>query len=240
MGLSDQLHTVRFPLADLIVRDLDHTLRAPVELDGATVTPSAATVSVYDASSTAIVSAAAAAVVAGVMTYTIPAATLPTSLAVAEGWRVEWSLTVDGSIIRARNDAALVRRLLYPVIGQADIIRRLRRLDKNARGALTVQDSQQDAIDESFLEIQGRLIEKGNRPNLITSPSSLRRSHLDLAISYALESMGPAFHELSKDWRDRFEESWDRMTFMYDTSDGGTADSTTARKSGNTTVWLSS
>ena len=183
MGLSDQLHTVRFPLADLIVRDMDHTLRAPVELAGVTVAPSAATVSVFDSSSVAIVAAAAASDVGGVMTYTIPAATLPDSLPVSEGWRVEWALTVGGVTLKARNDAALVRRLLYPVIGQADIVRRLRRLDKNARGALTVQDSQQDSIDESFLEIQGRLIEKGNRPNLIMSPASLRRSHLDLAIS---------------------------------------------------------
>lgn len=241
MSLKDAKPSVRFPLPDLIVQGQDNTITAPVYKDAVIVAPSAATVSIFNGSNVAVVSGAVASIVDGVASYQITAATTSDQTR-SEGWRVQWSLSVaatvspDGLII-ASNDAALVLRGVHPVVTAADIWRRLRAMNPSHRARLQSEDLQ-DEISESWTEIQQGLIDQGNRPNLIMSPSSLRRCHLSLSIAYVFENMGKPYAEEAAHWRDRYREAWRDLSFLYDSSDSGEIDDPGRRRPSMATLWL--
>ena len=241
MSLSDQRPSVRFPLPDLIVRGKDHTISAPVYSAAALVEPSGATVSIFKPDNSALVTAAAATITDKVAQYTIAAATT-NGQQLAEGYRVEWSLTVatatapDG-VILAINDAALGRRVFDPVISAADIWRRMRTLNPGHRSRIQ-SDTLQDELSESWTEIQHQLIDQGNRPNLIMSPTSLRRAHLCLAIAYTYENLGKAYAEEAMHWRQRYQSAWAELSFLYDRGDAGQADDSQKRRPALSGIWL--
>ena len=87
MSLKDERPSVRFPLPDLLVQGQDNTISAAVYLNAATVSPTAATVSIFNASNVAVVSAAVASIVDGVARYQLTAATT-TDQSRGEGWRI--------------------------------------------------------------------------------------------------------------------------------------------------------
>ncbi len=241
MSLSDQRPSVRLPLPDLIVKGRDHTIFAPVYFDGALVAPSSAVVSVFKPDNSALISAAPATISGDVAQYTITAATT-TGEQLAEGYRVEWTLSVstasapDG-VILAVNDAALVRRVFNPVVSAADIWRRLRTLNPSHRSRIQ-SDTLQDEISESWTEIQHALIDQGNRPNLIMSPTSLRRAHLCLAIAYTFENLGKPYTEEAMSWRQRYQAAWAELSFLYDDGDSGQASDTGKRRPAMAGIWL--
>jgi hypothetical protein len=240
MTLYDQQHTVRFPLPDLIVRGRAHTLRAPVYLSGELVAPSSATVSVYDASGVAQVSAAADTITSSVATYTIGAGTLSAS-ALGEGWSVEWVITLStGAILLPVNSAALVRCALYPVITDDDLIRRCPELDPDGAAPITSAMSFQDAIDEAWTEINLRLISKGSRPNLVREPSAFRQCHLFLALALRYEGeqtrLSAAYGEKAAHYRALYEAAWSELNPQYSSGDDLQADA--RRRSMTPTIWL--
>lgn len=240
MALTDQRYTVRLPLPDLIVRGRSHVLQAPVYLSGSLVTPDSATVSVYDATNAAVVDAAAATITGGVATYTIASGDL-TSYSLGDGWRVEWVITLDsGEILTPRNDASLVRSGLWPVISDVDLARRVPGLSPSAAVQLTRATTYQDAIDEAWVEIQLRLIAKGNRPNLVMEPSALRSVHLYLALALVMEDQelrsAPVYEQRAQAYRDAYERAWAELSPRYDSDDDGVAD--TRRRASAATIWL--
>lgn len=245
MSLTDQRHTVRLPLPDLIVRGRDHVVYAPVYLDGALVAPTQATstVSVYDASGTAVVSAATVTVTNSIARYTITAATT-TSLTLGERWRVEWVLTLSsGAVLRPRNDAALVRNGLWPVVGDVDLFRLCPALDPSGSAPISASADYQDQLDEAWTQINLALIAKGNRPNLIMEPSALRQSHLYLTLSLIFEGLlqsrlDEAYRQQGMDYRRQYEAAWSSVSPRYDVGDSGAAD--LRRRAMNPSVWLSS
>ena len=234
-------YSVRFATPDLIVRGINHVVSAPVYRDGKDpVLPLAATVKVYDANNQEIASDTAS-IVSSVATYTIPGSTT-TGLALGVGWRVEWTLQIGSRQLLARNDAALVRRDLHPVIGDADLIRRAPALDSSSATSITAKANLQDHLDEAWVEITNRLIAETNRPNLIMSPSSLRECHLQLALSLVFEDLATrlnlAYRELAQSHRAVYEQSWGRLRFLYDHDDDGQADSDYDRRAAQSTIWL--
>ena len=241
MILSDQRPSVRFALPDLMVQGQDNTITAPVYFDAVLVEPSAATVSVFRPDNTALVSSAPATITDKVASYTVTAATTAGE-ELEEGYRVEWSLNVstatapDG-VLLAINDAALVRRVFNPVISAADIWRRIATLNPSHRSRIQ-SDNLQDEISESWTEIQHALIDQGNRPNLVMSPTSFRRAHLCLAIAYVYENLGKAYAEEAMQWRQRYQAAWAELAFLYDRSDGGQADDTQKRRPAMSGLWL--
>ncbi len=244
MSLYDQRHTVRFPLPDLIVRGRDHVVYAPVYLDGALVAPTSATMTLYDANGTAVLSAVAATVLAPtVARYTITAATT-TSLTLGERWRVEWAITLsDGTVLRPRNDAALVRNGLWPVVSDVDLFRRCKALDPNGTAPISSPTDYQDELDEAWTELQLRLIALGNRPNLIMEPSALRQAHLYLTLAIIFEGqlrsrLDEAYREDAAEFRRQYDAAWAGLSPRYDVSDAGAAD--TRRRPATPSVWLCS
>lgn len=223
---------------DMLERGRVNALSCPLWRSGSLVAPASGTVSIFDRSGAALVDGAAVVVVSSVATYSYtPAA----SLQLDEGWRVEWSLVVDGAARVFRNDAALVRVRLAPVVADADLFARHSSLDPAGRNPISTVTTWQTQRDEAWAEIQLRLISRGNRPNLIMSPSALRLAHLFKSLELVFDDLATrlneAYADTARDYRGRFEAEWGRLTFSYDEDDSGEADSD-ARRSAIPSVWL--
>jgi len=244
MTTTDTRYTARFALPDLIEIGRDNTLQCPVYLDGALVAPTEAgsTVTIYDDSGTAVVSAGPVTVSSSIATYAYGSGLSSDDL--AEGWRIEWSLVMpDGVIHVFRQDAAVVRRRLYPTISDIDLFRRESSLDPSGNDPITTLSDFQNYIDEADVELQSRLIEAGNRPNLITSPSALRSTWLMLTLAIIFEDLAtrlnPAFAEKASRYADKYERAYTKAAFLYDADDDGEADDAHRRRGAQPTYWLS-
>lgn len=239
--MQDAVYTARFPGPRFIVRNVAETIELRVYRDGALVTPSAVTVSVYDANKTAVVDAQSATVSASVASYTIPAATTA-DLSLGQGWLIKWTATVGGQVINPINDAALVRRQLYPVVTDLDLFRRASSLDPSSATVITSLTTYQSYLDEAFLEIQNRLINTGRRPNLVISPYSLRDVHLYLTLALIFEDLSTRLNEAyelrAQQYRSHYERCWGEIKMLIDTDDSGEADDIHHRSAANPTVWL--
>ena len=244
MALTEQRHTVRFPLPHLVEATRATLIQAPVYLDGALVAPTGAgssTLTIRKADGTDLVTGATVVVTASVGEYTVlGSATALTDL--GEGWSATWTLLVGSTTIVARNDMAVVRRQLRPVISDVDLIRRVRALDTSLAAVITTQSNYQDQIDDSWLDIQLRLYERGNRANLVMTPSAFVRSHRALALAYIFEDLvargNASYSDTAKRYRDEFESAWADLSFTYSSSDALAADSNTRRRAADPTMWL--
>lgn len=127
MSGAETLYTVRWPFPNLYERERAQPASAPVYRSGALVAPTQAgsTFSLYKPDGTALVSAAAVTVTGSVATYTVPAATLLSTVQpLGDQWREEWSLVMPGETSARiyRRAAALVRRAPFPTVTDADLI----------------------------------------------------------------------------------------------------------------------
>jgi hypothetical protein len=228
MPLTDQEHTVRIVMPDLIQRNVDTTIEAPVYLSGALVAPTAGTVTVYDSGNVAIVDGAAVTITDSVAQYTVTAATTA-GKPLGDGWRVEWSLTVSSATINATNEASLVRWIVRPMISDVDVYRRVPALDPSSATVITSETNYQGYIDECHTEISLRLIAAGRRPWLIMSPASLRGVYLNLTLCYIFEDLSARlanvdYQERADAYREEYMRAWKTLNFSYDRDLDGIAD----------------
>ncbi len=184
--------------------------------------------------------AVTATITGSVATYTIGSSVL-SAYALGTGWQVEWILTLsDGTIVPVVNSAALVRTGLLPVLTDADLYRRVPGLDPSGSGPETSSQSYQPQIDEAWTEIQLRLIARGNRPNLIREPSSLRSCHLYLTLALVFEGeetrLATAYGDRAAYYRGLYEQAWGELAPEYASGDDLQADA--RRRSMTPTVWL--
>lgn len=238
MSLDTAPYSARIPTPYDLVRGQATTIRCPVYRDGALVSPSSGTCTVYDSSSV-VVSTGATVLSSSVSTYTF---TPSSSLTLGEGWRVEWALTLSSVIHVFRSDAALVRQALYPVISDQDLYRRVSGLNPAmGAAALSSLSTYQDYLDEAWTVIVLRLISKGNRPALISSPSALRECHILLTLAHIFEDFAvrlrESFAEDAARFREHYESEWSRLIFSYDS--GETGQSTSQRRAARGPIILS-
>lgn len=249
MSASDTIYAARFELPEELERGRDNVIKCPVRRDGALAAPSAGTVSVWNASdavdSPSIVNAQSVTITASVASYTITDAST-SSEDVGEGWRVEWSLTMpDGVVHTFRNDASLVRRSLYPVVTAEDLYRRHPDLEPGVSGSLvSAGETHQVHLDEAWISLQLKLISKGNRPNLIISPTALRDVHLATTLELIWRHFSttgqPAgkWATLADHYQRTAEAAWKDLRFLYDDGDDGKADDRHRRRAAMGSVWL--
>ena len=243
MASTDTLYTALFRSPTLIERGRDNELVCVVYRDGVIVAPTAAgsSVSIYSRDST-IVDAAAITVTDSKATYTLPAATVADE-DLAEGWRVEWTLVIAGETHVMRNDAALVRARLYPVITDLDLYRRHPDLNPSHDASLVPSGTNyQEFLDEAWAELQNALIAKGSRPNLIMTPSSLRAVHLYkvlemIFLDFSSTSGDGKYDGLADRYAGKAAEAWRDLNFLYDADDSGEADDVRARRSAVGSIW---
>lgn len=239
----DAPYRSRFETPTLIERGRSQTLQCRVyaATGGGLAAPASGTVTIYDQGNTATVSAAAVTVTGSIATYVYaPSSTLTLS----DGWRIEWALTMgDGNVHTFRNEGALVRCVPHPNVTEADIYQRCSALNPSGNAPITTSTDMADQIDAAHVIISNRLLNAGNRINLILSPSSLREVLILLVLALKFEDMrtrlNVAYAELAADYRNQFEAEWGRVRLVYDAGDDGAADGR-GRKSGSSSVWLTS
>lgn len=218
-------YQIEFRAPHYIVRGADTVLEAPVYLDASPVAPSAGTITIYDGNGTAVVSAAAVTITTGIATYTV-LGTTTASLDLSSDWWVVWSLTVAGAPVSARNAAALVRYLYRCPVSHAMILKR----EPTFTAWPRTQSSWRPQIEEAWDEILGRLLEDGRQPHLITTPHSLRRPALYLALSLIAELQATLavgadrYSAKAAHYHELYEESWNATNFGYDTDEDGDTD----------------
>ena len=239
MSTEDTLYSFRMYSPELIERGRDNLVKAPIYLDGALAVPSSGTVSVFDDSNTAIIDAAAVTVVASVAQYNITAAAVA-SLALSEEWRIEWALLMpDGVVHTFRRGAALVRRRLYPVATDLDLLALHSDLTALRPSNLS---SYQDYLDTAWKDIICMLREVGNFPNLVMSPSAFRRCHVYLTLELIARDFSTSFGDGSKwdlladTYSAKFEAAYNRLNFQYDVDDDGQIDGRT--RAAAPAIWL--
>lgn len=237
-GADTTFYTARFLQPDLLEKARANVLRCPVYRSGALVAPTSGTISIYDDAGSAVVSAASVTITSSVATYSYtPASTL----ALGEGWRVEWTLVISASTYVFENEAALCRKALSPVVTDADLYRRVSSLDPSGAAPISSLTDYQDYLDEAWAVIQMRLIGAGNRPNLILSPASLREAHLCLTLALIFEDLSSrlnaAYEARAADYRNQYQDAWKNIKLVYDADDDGQAESK-GRTSAIPTYWL--
>lgn len=248
MSVSATLYTARAETIEMIERARDNVVTQPVYDAGALVAPSSGTVTVYDSTGTSVATPTVT-IVSSVATATVTAASLPVTLSLGEGWRVEWLLTMpDGTVRQIRRDAALVRTRLLPPAGWADVFRREPGLDPSGAHpihSLTLAELD-PYLDEAWVQLEGRLIAAGRRPWLILSPQALREvlilSVLALIYQSFVTRLKPAYQEIAQSYAAARELAWSQVRLTYDADDDGLADGgdTPEQIGAQSSVWLGS
>jgi len=229
--MTAPIYTARFPLPDLLERGRAQELLCPVYYDGELVEPTEAAVQVYTPSGDVAVSGAGT-VVDRVATYEVGASAL-TSYDYGEGWRVVWTLTVDGDVETYHNDAALVRHRLHPVISDRDLYERVTSLSPHGTAPLSSVQTYQPYLDAAWRQIQLRLIAAGKRPWLVLSPSALAEAHTLLTLALIFEDfatrLNDAYEVRATSYRQQFLEAWRMLSFRYDETGDGTGTTATGQ-----------
>jgi hypothetical protein len=234
-------YQVRWLQPAYIERARDTFLEIEVFDDGALAAPSSGTISVYNAVGTAVVDAQAVTVAASKANYTITAATVAAE-SFGASWRVEWSLVMpDGATYVFRQNGALVRVRLHPVIADADLTARHSDLSTYLPASNTT--GWEDWIAEAWREVTARLEAQGKRPDLIMSPEALRPVHLFTTLEIICRSLGGTgdsdnrWNRLSEVYGEEKRQAWSSLKFIYDDDNSG-AEPSSSRTSGTSTLWL--
>ncbi len=233
-------YTVRHSMPHFIVQGRPHELACPVYYEGEVVTPTSASVSVYDASNQAVVDGATATIGAdGIATYVVQGATT-SGLQRARGWRVEWEINLDdGTVLTPRSKAALVRTQLYCPVTDADIVARVPSLDTADGRRISGHYHYQWAIDSAWIEVSQWLLGKENLPHLVTDSSDLWPVVLYLAVSLIFADMsstqGDSYSAQATTYRELYVEARGQVNLDYDRDDDGVADE---RRAAEPTLWF--
>ena len=194
--------------------------------DGAQVSVTSGAVDVFDGSGAKVVDAGAVVVDSdGAATYALLAAIVPTTEAFSSTWREEWTLIIDGTAHVFVRGAHLVRRLLWPVATERDLLRRHSEL-KHLIPCDRV--SWQHSLDEAWDVMIDMLIEDGRRPYSFVSNESLRRRQIFKALEIAFRELSPNSNGRYKDLADfyasAFETAWATLQVDQDTDQDGDVD----------------
>jgi len=180
--------------------------------------------------------------VAAVDTMAIPW-TPPASLAFGGGYVVEWRFVDDGNdtYFTFRNEAFVVRRQLICPISSANLYANVTSLNPANTKPIHSHANLDGFVTAAWDRIQRRLIEQGNRPNLIMSPSALHEVALYLSLALVFEDfstrLNPAFMEQARMYREQYETAWGRLSFVYADGDGTTG-TQSRRRSASSALFL--
>lgn len=236
--------TARFQMPTLLEKGLDNKIRLDLFMDGARITGfgTTGTVSIYDDGGNIKI---------GPMPITIDVDDAPVATIFAgefanddfsDGWSIEWSISISIGEFVFRNEAALVRRKLYPVVTDVDLFRRASALDPNGVNPITSVSNFQGYLDEAFTTIQLRLWSTGNRPNLIMSPSALRDCHLHLTLSLIFRDLATRLNETyieqAEHHHAQYDSGWSHLKFKYDSGVENGISEEDIRKGAVSSIWL--
>ena len=239
---TEYIYPQRYP--EMLVRGRANAVTMPVYgTNGAvvTITESGSTFSLLAPDGTAIVSAAAVTVTAGVPSYTIAAATLPTTLTpLGEGWQELWVLQTPTGERTIDREAALILRPLVPVVTYQTL------LDEHyptlATFGLTATQWT-GFLTAAWADILNDLIAAGHLPYKIKSSAAFRMAHAHRALHKGFNAL--ALHQRTRnenwaamalDHKNQADAAWKAINFKTDDDHDGRVDDDSKRRSGSGTV----
>jgi hypothetical protein len=238
-GVTTYAARVAYP--SLLVSGKDTRVQLPIYYDGDLVAPTSGTYTLLAIGGTSVVTAAVS-IVSSVATYTIPAATLASSLPLGEGYMEVWLLSFSGETAAReyRRTAALAKCPIFPVITDLDLIGEYDALADQRTGRMA---SFQGPIDQAWKQVVMRLIEEGRLPYMVRTPDALREAHLHLSLaklfqSFGLNADGNHWRELAKIEQERYEKAWGSASVQLDQSQNGLVDNPLARASASGVISL--
>lgn len=228
-------YSIRSPYPDVLVRGRANSTAMTLERDGSIVVPVSGTFTLYNPAGTAVVDAAAVTTSSTLSaTYSIPAASLPTTLTpLGDGWREVWALvmTVGADPELFERDAALARINLRPTVSHGNILAVKPTWSRSLGTQIT---SFQSWIDRAWGKIVRRLIKDGHIPFLIRSPGALHDALFELACAEICRGVKPLgsestweadalYHEKS------YESAYTGTNFTVDYDHDGVVDNAAER-----------
>lgn len=210
-------YSVRIAYPQYLQRARDHVVRLPVYVGKSYARPASGTYTLYDTAGNALATGAVD-VTEQVPKFALAAAAVPASLVLGYGYREEWELVMpDGTTRVFPRDVVLTRHALYPVLTDDDLIAVYSDLE---RLRPTRFDSFETYREEAWKRILGRLEARGNMPNLIVTPWSLREVHLDLALYLVTADLRTdargRWGEIAESHKREFELGFARLRFQYE------------------------
>jgi hypothetical protein len=154
------------PVAQFLRRGVSQSVVAPLRhgSTGALVAPteSGSTLTVRRPDGTALVSAAAVAVVSSVATASLAPAAAET---LGAGWTLEWSLVVDGEAVVFRESAYLCDYIPHNVISAVELYEAKPELQHHVPPAQeTAGQGWQPQIDRAYYDLLQLLLDSGHEP----------------------------------------------------------------------------
>lgn len=225
MAAADTTYTARLAGPEWLVKGRANVVTCPLYRDGALVAPtqSGSTLTILRPDGTALVDAQAVTVTASVATYSVASAVLADE-DYREGYAVEWSLLVAGTLHRFRRSGLVCRSWLFPVVTDADLIRRHSDLAEQRPSGLA---SYQAYLDEAWADLCDDLRMQGNMPQRIVSSEDLRRAFLyrtlvlifrDFRVGGGAESK---WAELQAEYEALAKQAFASIAVVYDSNEDG-------------------
>ena len=228
MTTNATLFRIHAPTPEFLVRGQANAIEAKVyDESGTLIAPDSGTVSIFDASNVKVIDAAAVTVAADISTYTVSASDLPDSKTLGDGWRIEWDLVISGDpAVKFVRAAALVRSNLFPTVVSSDLEARHQNLSR----LIATGNDADDFITAAWEVLLRMLLKAGRMPYLILSPFALHDAlvfkSLELIFRDGHAAAGDGkYSELAEDYQNMFAVEWSSVSFDYDSSQDGQADS---------------
>lgn len=222
----------------LIEQGRPNVLRCPLRRSGQIEPPASGTITIYDATGTALIAAAVVTISGGVAQYTTGAFA---SSERGMGWRVVWVLTMgDGHAHTYRASAGLVRTIPYPTLSDAAIFRRADTLNPTKKTCVHSRKTMQPLIDESWEKtILPELRKGGSWAHLVFDHSGLEEAHHHATLALLFDELGivqPTFLAVASHHREQFKAAWVNAQVSYDADDDGEPDTDSQPARGS--LWL--
>lgn len=221
---------------DLIPRGQAWNMDLLWRLDDDVLTPTSATISLYDAVGTAILSAQSTTEPeVGRLRRAITSADTEDET-LSEGWRAIWSITYGGVLYEVTRDVALCRYVPRCPVTTQDLYD----LHPTLRTSLpTGLYTFQAQIRQAWVRVTEWLYSLGRRPWLIVSAGAVR----DLVVAEALaivfgdaRGSNPRFESLAAEYRQAAKDLRTSLRFDYDSDEDGVGD---GQRSASPVVYLS-
>lgn len=224
----------RSPYPDVLARNRTNTLSGTLQYSGTAPTISAATFALYRPDGVEVTGCTLS-LAGNVATVSVPAASLPTTLTLGEGYQEVWTFTISGTAYTYQRPAALARYQLVPAIHVSDVSGSTGRqpsLARNLGAGVTVQSF----MDQAWAQIVRRIISAGHLPYLVRTPDAIGEAHICLTLALAYEGMAAGsdnavYQKLAESYRKQYSDAWGSITWQTDYDHDGKIDDPSQRQS---------
>lgn len=228
---GETLWSFRSPYPDVLARGRTNTLSGTLQYSGTAPTISAATFNLYRPDGVEVTGCTLS-LASNVATVSVPAASLPTTLPLGEGYQEVWTFTISGTAYTYQRPAALARYQLVPAIHTSDVTGRQPAVSRNLGANVTIQSF----MDQAWAQIIRSILSAGHLPYLIRTPDAVGEAHICLSLALALEAMAlgsdnAVYQKLAESYRKQYSAAWGSITWQTDYDHDGKIDDPSQRQS---------